>query len=100
MIDMIDAVAHKANFTYKLYMPSGMGASCLPEPIDKDDPECFLVILLSDFQLLRNIRHYLATPCSMDSIVLSDGGLRLAAPAYHKPKTVVGKKKIKCMTRA
>lgn len=27
MIDMIDAVAHKANFTYKLYMPSGMGAS-------------------------------------------------------------------------
>ena len=36
---MIDAVAHKANFTYKLYMPSGMGASCLPEPIAKDDPE-------------------------------------------------------------
>ena len=39
MIDMIDAVAHKANFTYKLYMPSGMGASCLPEPIAKDDSE-------------------------------------------------------------
>jgi len=39
MIDMIDAVAHKANFTYKLYMPSGMGASCLPVPINKDDPD-------------------------------------------------------------
>lgn len=39
MIDMIDAVSHKANFTYKLYMPSGIGASCLPTPINKDDPD-------------------------------------------------------------
>lgn len=30
IIDMIDATAHKANFTYELMFPSGKGASCDP----------------------------------------------------------------------
>jgi len=31
MIDMIEAVADKAGFTYDLVMPSGMGSSCSPQ---------------------------------------------------------------------